>query len=75
MSGGPPMATPGLFSPQCGNHESLRNSSAFLRVRAPVYPAGPNMTTNRALVNWVRGVGPIHALVPFAGPGLLPSCP
>lgn len=76
LGAGPVMATPGLFSPQCGNHESMRNSSAFLRVRAPVYPAGgASMTTNRAMVNWVLGGGPIHALVPFAGPGILPSCP
>ncbi len=72
--GGAGIARPGVFGPQCGNHESLRHDKGFLRVRAPT-AGGAELTTNQVLKNWVRGTSPSAALVSFAGAGLLPSCP
>ena len=75
ISGGPVLAAPGLFAPQCGDHSSLRADKGFLQVQAPIAPNGPTLTTNQVLANWVRGIGPTQALVSFAGPGILASCP
>jgi len=74
VNGGPGIPTPGVFGAQCGHHGSLTNDSRFLRVRAPT-PGGQLQTTNKTLANWVRGRPRSIAIEPFAGAGVLASCP
>jgi hypothetical protein len=68
-SGGPALATPGAFGPQCTDHESLANDEAFFDVRMN------GLTYADTLWNWWSGAQPSVLIHAFSGPGPAPGCP
>jgi len=63
-------ATPGLFVPQCTDHESFTNDPAVFRVKL----AG--ISYHDAVWNWWTHTQPQQVIRPFSGtPGKAPECP
>lgn len=63
-------AVPGLFVPQCTDHESFTDNQATFRVRL----AGTSY--HDAVWNWWTGAQPQQLIRPFSGtPGRAPECP
>lgn len=63
-------AEPGLFVPQCTDHESFTNNSAVFDVRIGGF------SYHDVVSNWWDGTQPQKAIRPFTGsPGPAPECP
>ena len=62
-NGTAPLATPGVFGPQCTNHESVTNDSAFFDVRVN------GLSFHDTLWNWWSGAQPQVAIRTFTPPG------
>lgn len=62
-------ATPGIFAPQCEDHESVTNDAA-------VYDVHVNgLSYYDAVWNWWSGAQPQQAIYHFTTPGKAPGCP
>lgn len=72
MSGGPPMATPGVFGPQCTQHVGLTSNHAFFNVA--VFSGGIPYNAHDVLWNWWIGQQPQQVVYPYTGPGPAPTC-
>lgn len=63
-------ATPGLFLPQCTDHESFTNNTAVFEVKIQ------GVSYHDAVWNWWRGAQPQQIIRHFTGtPGKAPECP
>ena len=71
----PAAYVPGYFGPQCTTHEGIDVDRPFFRQKSMAGLVRPR--SFQVLRNWLRGVAPSQAVVPFAVPGALgPSmCP
>lgn len=72
MSGGAPLATPGIFGPQCTQHVGLTDNHAFFNVK--VSSGGIPYSAHDVLWNWWRGQQPQQVVYPYTGPGPAPTC-
>lgn len=71
-SGGPPLATPGIFGPQCTHHVGLTDNQAFFSVM--VSSGGVPYSAHDVLWNWWTGQSPQRVIYPYTGPGPAPTC-
>lgn len=72
--GAPTGRAPGVFAPQCQQHETLRNNPGFFGASA-LDENGVRRTMPELLVNWLNDVDPQVAIEPLRGSGALPHCP
>ena len=73
MGGGPPLATPGIFGPQCTQHVGLTSNHAFFDVK--VHNGGILLySAHDVLWNWWTGQQPQQVIYPYIGPGPAPNC-
>jgi hypothetical protein len=72
MSGGTPLATPGIFGPQCTQHVGLTDNRAFFDVKVP--SGGVSYNAHQVLWNWWMGQSPQRVIYPYTGPGPAPTC-
>jgi len=69
-NGGAPLATPGSYGPQCTDHESLKEDSAFFEVKIA------SLSYHDVLWNWWTGAQPPAAIRTFTPPGgAVVGCP
>jgi len=62
-------ATPGLFAPQCTDHESVTNDPAVFEVRVE------GLSYYDTVWNWWSGAQPQQKIHHFTQPGKAPGCP
>jgi len=62
-------ATPGIFAPQCTDHESVTNDAAVYQVRIE------GLSYYDTVWNWWTGAQPQQKIVHFTTPGKAPGCP
>lgn len=72
MSGGSPLATPGIFGPQCTQHVGLTDNQAFFNVK--VLSGGVLYSAHDVLWKWWTGQQPQQVIYPYTGPGPAPTC-
>ncbi|HKR64194.1 MAG TPA: pectin acetylesterase-family hydrolase [Thermoanaerobaculia bacterium] len=65
----PRAATPGIFAPQCTDHESVTNDTATFDVRVG------GLSYYDTVWNWWTGAQPQQVIRPFTQPGKAPGCP
>lgn len=68
-----PFGAPGVFGPQCGDHETLRSDEPTFR-RAVIDTSGEPRTMLELLANWLAGRQPSVAIETFAANGPPASC-
>jgi len=69
-AGGTPLATPGAFGPQCTDHESFKDDTAFFDVKVN------GVSFHDTLWNWYSGGQPQVAIRTFQPPGgAVAGCP
>ena len=69
-NGGAPLATPGAYGPQCTDHESLKEDSAFFEVKIG------GLSYHDVAWNWWTGAQPPVAIRTFTPPGgKVAGCP
>ncbi len=71
-SGGPQLATPGIFGPQCTQHVGLTSNHAFFDVK--VLSGGILYNAHDVLWNWWIGQQSQQVVYPYTGPGPAPAC-
>jgi hypothetical protein len=62
-NGGAPLATPGAYGPQCTDHESLKEDTAFFEVKIS------GLSYHDVVWNWWTGAQPPVAIRTFTPPG------
>jgi hypothetical protein len=62
-------ATPGIFAPQCGDHESVTNDTAVYQVKLD------GLSYYDVVWNWWTGAQPQQKIYHFTTPGRAPGCP